>query len=233
MLALACMNEKEKGILYPRWSGIEAGATLSDDFRIMWEPESARSDRRQLVHRCFIDSDDPKDHGCVTRALDHAEGSIAFIRDWMKDPKGYTENEFLENLGMFLGIASHHIADLCTPIHVGHRLEAKSLGFRSVKALHSRIEADIDRQSHRARLQLRPEQRIEISGQFFWDVAEHTYKTWYIRLADVYSPVREDVLIRMASDVLSSAVRHTRDVWHSIIASTEMTSRTWSRQPLL
>ena len=35
-LALACLTEKERHILYPRWGGIEAGATLSDHFRIMW-----------------------------------------------------------------------------------------------------------------------------------------------------------------------------------------------------
>ena len=40
-LALACLNGEERGILYPRWRGIESGATLSDDFRIMWEPAEA------------------------------------------------------------------------------------------------------------------------------------------------------------------------------------------------
>ena len=38
-LALAFIDEAQRHILYPRWGGIESGATLSDHFRIMWEIE--------------------------------------------------------------------------------------------------------------------------------------------------------------------------------------------------
>ena len=77
-ISLACLNQKERHILYPRWGAIEAGATLSDELKIMWEPEAAGFPR-QLVHRCYVDSTDIKNHGCVTRAWDHAEGSISFM----------------------------------------------------------------------------------------------------------------------------------------------------------
>ena len=132
-LALACLDMKKRDILFPRWGGIESGAVLSDEFRIMWEIEDVNSKNKQLVHRCYVDSEDAKDHGCVTRALDHAEGSISFIEDYMAgELNSYTEDEFLENLGMFLGVISHHIGDLCTPLHVGHHIDFNALGFKSL-----------------------------------------------------------------------------------------------------
>jgi hypothetical protein len=36
-LALACLPGEERRALYPRWGGIEGGATLSDHLRIMWD----------------------------------------------------------------------------------------------------------------------------------------------------------------------------------------------------
>lgn len=107
-LALACLDIRERHILYPRWGGIESGSTLSDEFRLMWESESIENITKQLVHRYFVDSKNPKDHGGVSRAWDHASGSVSFIEDYIKDPNSYgTEVEFLENLGMYLGITSH------------------------------------------------------------------------------------------------------------------------------
>ena len=47
-LSLACLSQKERHIMYPRWGGIESGATLSDEFRIMWEIEEVGSDKKQL-----------------------------------------------------------------------------------------------------------------------------------------------------------------------------------------
>lgn len=84
-LSLACLSQKERHIMYPRWGGIESGATLSDEFRIMWEIEEVGSDKKQLVHRCYVDSKDPKNHGCITRSLNHAEACIGFIESYSKE----------------------------------------------------------------------------------------------------------------------------------------------------
>jgi hypothetical protein len=43
-LALVSLPAKERYILFPRWGGLEAGATLSDHFRIMWETEESCGD---------------------------------------------------------------------------------------------------------------------------------------------------------------------------------------------
>lgn len=188
-----------------------------------------------MVHRCFVDSNNPKDHGCITRALDHSEGSVGFIRDFMKgDLEGsYTEIEFLENLGMYLGVASHHISDLCTPLHVGHKIDYREIGFRSMKAFHDKLERDIEKYSKVMNLRIHPAVRIKLSREYFWEIANYTYEKHFKKLESTYKGDDEKGLIDMVSDLMSHAVRHTRDVWHTILEETKMTERDWSLQPLL
>lgn len=230
-MSLAHLDGEARGILSPRWFGIEAGATLSDDFRIMWEPETA-GEPRQLVHRCHVDSDDRKDHGGVTRCLDHAAGSICFIRDWMEDPTGYTEVEFLENLGMFLGILSHHIADLHTPVHVGHRLGPDQLGFRTVKAMHAGVERDMARVCKRVSVETTPVRPRQITRDTFWNFAEDTFNRWYLRLDDIYPDPDEAALEEMTSALLAASVSATRDLWSTILTDSGMTCRSWSTEAI-
>jgi len=52
-------------------------------------------------------------------------------------------------------------------------------------------------------------------------------------VADIYPHAEDELLMEMASDVLSQAVGHTKDVWHTVLLSTGMTDRKWSKQPLL
>ena len=234
-LALACLNIKERHILFPRWGGIESGSTLSDEFRIMWEPQSIENKTKQLVHRYYVDSPDPKDHGGVTRAWDHASGSIHFIEDYIENPadSGYTEDEFLENLGMFLGVASHHIADLCTPVHVGHKIDYSKLKKRNKKSFHQQVERDIDRFSRKVAVQLFTPKKIKLSQEYFKSIAIETYNDTFIKLETIYStPAAEEIMI-MVSQVLSNSVRYTADVWHTILSSTKMLHRKWSMQPVL
>jgi hypothetical protein len=234
MLALACLHRDERYILYPRWGGIESGATLSDEFRIMWEPTTAGAKSRELVHRSFVDSNDPKNHGCITRALDHSEGSVSFIRSYLDgELDKYTEDEFLENLGMFLGVASHHIADLCTPVHVGHTMDYKRVGAKSRAAFHRKVENDMERLAHQCSLKLFPAAVTEISRDHFWKIARETYNTAFVQLEAIYHDHDEDGLLEMVSLSISRAVGHTRDVWHTILSGAAMTDRTWSMQPLL
>ncbi len=234
-LALVSLREEERHILFPRWGGLEAGSTLSDHFRIMWEPEEPGSKQRQLVHRCYVDSSDSKNHGCVTRALDHAEGTQAFINDFLSGEldDAYSEDEFLENLGMFLGVESHHLADLCTPVHVGHKIDFKALGFPTLSRFHSRVERDIGRLAKTAKIRLSKPKTVSIDREYFWGIARETYQNSFLQLPEVYGETIPDGLDKMASRVLSAAVQHTADVWHTVLFRTGMTKRKWSMQPLL
>lgn len=234
-LALACLDGKQRGILFPRWRGIEAGVNLSDEFRIMWEPIEAGSKAKQLVHRCYVDSDNSKDHGCVTRALDHAEGSIGFINDYLAGEldDAYTEDEFLENLGMFLGITSHHISDLCTPVHVGHKIDCKSLGYKSLARFHGRVERDLGRLSKEFTLKRRKPKVVKFTNEYFWGIAQETHDKVFLRLEDAYNSETKETLSELASVSLTSAVNHTADAWNTIISATKMHEREWSMQTLM
>ena len=234
-LALACLDMKERHILYPRWGGIESGSTLSDEFRIMWESEAVGSKNKQLVHRYYVDSKDPKNHGCVTRALDHAEGSVCFIKDYLssEDPAAYTEVEFLENMGMFLGILSHHISDLCTPVHVGHKMDYSGAGAKSRADFHRSVERDVERYSNQASIILNKPRKISLVKSYFQNIASETYASQFVNLERIYSRNDVDGKIAMSSWVISNSVKHTVDVWHSILARSGMLKKSWSMQPLL
>ncbi len=233
-LSMANLIQKERHILYPRWGSIESGATLSDEFRIMWEIIEVGSKEKQLVHRCYVDSDNPKDHGCITRSLNHAEGSISYIQDYLtgKD-ETYTEDEFLENLGMFLGIISHHVADLCTPVHVGHKIDFKGLGFSTLSRFHNRLERDIFKYQNRINITLPKPIIVEFSQDYFWSIANDTYNNSFLKLEGIYSTKVESEIMDMASRVISRAVYHTSNCWHTILTKTGMTKRKWSMMPLL
>jgi hypothetical protein len=199
----------------------------------MWEIENINNDKKQLVHRCYIDSSDPKDHGCVTRALDYAEGSIGFINDYMKGMEGYTEEEFLENLGMFLGVVSHHIADLCTPVHVGHLINHKSLGYSTLSRFHNQVERDILKFERQSKLRLPKLFLVEITRDYFWKIAEETYNKLFLKLPTIYNSNYDYSKIQMTSDILYNAVKHTALIWHTVLKKTQITSRKWTLQPLL
>ncbi len=233
--ALACLDMKKRHILYPRWGGIESGATLSDEFRILWEFEDLGSIKRQLVHRYYIDSNDSKDHGCVTRVWNHTDGSLSFIKDYLNGDisKEYTEDEFLENLGMFLGIICHHISDLCTPVHVGYKMNYLRAGSKSRTHFHNNVERDIARFSNQASILLCKPRKISITRRYFHNIAEDTYKHLFLNLENIYATGSLDEKIEMTSRIISSSIRHTANVWHSILAEAGMLDRKWSMQPLL
>ena len=230
-LSLACLSQKERHIMYPRWGGIESGATLSDEFRIMWEIEELGSDKKQLVHRCYVDSKDSKNHGCVTRALNHAEGCIGFIESYSEEDS--TEEDFLENLGMLMGITSHHIADLCTPVHVGHKIDFQNLGYSSLSRFHNKVERDIFRFQNKSSINFSKPKLVELSDKYFWNIANDTYNNIFLKLESIYETKDEQSIIDISSQVLSNAVKHTTDVWHTILHKTKMTKRKWTMQPLI
>lgn len=234
-LSLACLEQKERHILYPRWGGIESGATLSDEFRIMWDTIEVGKGAKQLVHRCYVDSDNPKDHGCITRAFEHATGCISFINSYLKGDlaDSYTEDSFLENLGMFLWITSHHIADLCTPVHVGHKINYKAMGYSSLSQFHNKVERDILRYYESLSIQLPKPRLIEITESYFWDIARDTYENSFLILEKIYADKDEHAIINMASRVISQAVLHSCNIWHTILIKTGMTKQKWSMMPLL
>lgn len=233
--ALACLPFEERQVLRPRWNGLEAGATLSDEFRVMWDIAEAGKSRRHLIHRCYVDSDNPKDHGCATHAMDYATGSQGFVESYMAgemDDAYPSEESFLENLAMFLGVASHHIADLCTPVHVGHKMDHRRAGAKSAAAFHHKFERQMGVLVNSASIELKKLAIVELDHEYFWGIAQATYEGMFLPLEDIYASDDKDAKLEITSRSLSAAVQNTADVWHTVLSSSGVAERKWSDAPL-
>lgn len=201
----------------------------------MWEKIDPSRGEKQLVHRCFIDSEDPKNHGCVTRAHEHAIGCVGFIEQYMADElhDAYTEESFLENLGMFLGITSHHIADICTPVHVGHKMDYRRAGSPSASKFHARFERQMARLARGATVQLHKPVRVEMNRKYFWNIARSTYEDLFLRLEDIYAKNDQAGLQEVTSEAITRSIRYTADVWHTVMLDSGICNRKWSGRPLV
>jgi hypothetical protein len=134
---------------------------------------------------------------------------------------------------MFLGVVCHHISDLCSPVHVGHKLNVKSLGYPTLSKFHNKVERDILRFQTRSTIDISKPKVIKISDKYFWKIAKETYFDSFLKLHENYSKKDKMLLIDMTSKALSNAVKHTVNVWHTILHKTKMVERKWSMQPLI
>lgn len=65
------------------------------------------------------------------------------------------------------------------------------------------------------------------------DVANFKYYNCYLKLENIYKERSETKIIEMTSNVLSLAVEHTMNIWHTILTNTQMIRKKWSLMPLL
>jgi hypothetical protein len=236
LIALANLEPAHRQILSARWRGIEAGSTMSDYFRVMWDIVAPTGNEKHLIHRCFVDSDNPKDHGCAIHAYDYATGCSGFIEQYMAgelDDAYTTEESFLENLGMYLGIVSHHIADMCTPVHVGHKMDYRRAGSESARKFHSRFERQMGRLARQATVSLRKPARTPLTQDYFWEIAHSTYEDLFLPLEQIYADNDLEGLQEVTSEAISRSIRCTADVWHTVMADSEIRSRKWSQEPFI
>jgi hypothetical protein len=143
-----------------------------------------------------------------------------------------TEESFLENLGMFLGIVSHHVADLCTPVHVGHKMDYRRVGVTSASKFHRRFERNMGRFARKIRLVPNRPRRVSLDIDYFWGIARATYTDLFLRLEELYAGKDKDIegIREVTSEALTSAVCHTADIWHTILIESDMCSRRWSSE---
>jgi hypothetical protein len=147
---------------------------------------------------------------------------------------GYaTEESFLENFGMFLGVVSHHVADLCTPVHVGHKMNYRRIGSTSAAGFHRRFERDMARFVRNSQIALQRPQRVSLEREYFWQIARATYNSFFLPLEDLYARQDEDGLRQVTSEAITCAIRHTANVWHTVMTESGMCDRKWYRDPLV
>ena len=144
-----------------------------------------------------------------------------------------TEESFLENLGLFLGIASHHIADLCTPVHVGHKMDYRRLGYETYSKFHAKLERDLGRLARTSTITLAKPAVVNLDRDFFWSIAEDTYERHFCRIEDVYASGDAEALQALMSEVLGRAVQITGNVWFTVLKRGGMLTREWSQAPLV
>lgn len=74
---------------------------------------------------------------------------------------------------------------------------------------------------------------VEFSEKYFWSIAKETYENIFLQLEDIYKIKEEEKLIDVSSQVISNAVNHRTNVWHTILHKTGLTKRKWTMQPLI
>lgn len=202
------------------WEGIETGVTLTDEFRWFWDPDEQESViNRVLMHRCYVDSDSPNDQGCPVQIVRYAMGTPEFFELYAQgELDDYGEEGFLLTAGAYLGVMTHHIADLHTPVHVGSQLPIASVGYSTNAGFHSRVEADLD-YTARTVESIKPydPQPINLTADTFLSIADWVYNEFYLKLPDIYGPpaplnVRTDFF----AGCVRSAARVTADVWATV-----------------
>jgi len=221
-LATDAMPAKYTDIMDELCEGIDTGATLPDEIGIMWDTdEQADVIKRVLVHRCYMDSDNPRDRGCAIQVSRYATGIPGFFDLWASGELdgAYDEEEFLLNAGSYFGVVAHHIADLHAPVHVGRKVDLATAGFRRGSGFHSRVDADMDRAAKTVEsIGTHKPRPIELTSAYFEGVPQRTYDQFFLKLTDFYS-TRPDPATRAAflAPCVENAARVTIDTWVAIL----------------
>ncbi len=221
-LAAGVMPAGLRSVIQQLWDGIETGTTLTDEFLWFWDTDDHKGTISQiLMHRCYMDSDSPNDRGCPLQIVRYARGIPGFFEEYAAGGlHDYEEESFMVNAGAYLGVVSHHVADLHTPVHVGCRLPMSTVGYKTRQGFHSRVEADLD-YTARTVASIKPyvPSSIVLSDEAFLAVAQRMYEEFYLKLPTVYGPpTSRDVRTQFFQDCVSCAAKVTADVWTTVFA---------------
>jgi hypothetical protein len=107
------------------------------------------------------------------------------------------------------------------------------LGYSSLSRFHNKVERDIFRFQNKSSIKFSKPKLVELSDKYFWTIANDTYNNIFLKLEAIYKTKAEPSMIDISSQVVSNAVKHTTDVWHTILHKTKMTKRKWTMQPLI
>jgi hypothetical protein len=111
-----------------------------------------------------------------------------------------------------------YMAGLCTPVHLGHRVDVKPLGLRNLSRFHNRAERDMAKFSKTVPVYLPRAQKTPITEDGFWSIAKRTHYDGFRRLAELYDEYRENERRSMALRAMSEADRHTVPVQSGMLA---------------
>lgn len=236
-LAAEAMPAERAELMSRLWEGIECGATLPDEFRSYWDVDDGADRFRVRMHRCYVDSPDVRDRGCPIQIVRYVNGIPGFFEDWAQGrlADAYDEETFPLNAGAFLGVLSHHVCDLWTPVHVGCSLPPADVGYRSRAGLHSRVEADLDTAA-RSVASIRP---FSPRGRAFAidaleAIARGVFDAFYLKLPTVYRPLRPPAeRARFLVPCIEGAARLTADAWLTVLSAVTPAALRYAATPPL
>jgi len=223
-LARDAMPEEHRQFVAMLWEGIEAGATRPDDFRMLLGPdEGAGVARRAAAHRCYVDSDDPKDQVCPAQVSRYATGAVSLIERFAEgELEGAHDGaRFRRGCGALLGVIAHHAADLWTPVHLGRSLQTSDLHHRHRRGFHFGVEADLEKAAAAIGepLEYRPQQ-VPLDAGHYARLASRLYRRLYLMLPVIYGKSRSgEGVHRLAHQCIVGAACTTADIWATVAAS--------------
>ncbi len=221
-LARDAMPEEQRPFVSVMWEGIQAGAERPDDFLLDGEPGN-QQDASQRMHKCYVDSNDPKDRACPIEIARYATSTVSFLEGFARGELDETcdETEFRLKCGSLLGVVSHLVADLWTPVHLGRSLQPSDLPYQHRRGLHWAVEADLDNAAAgiEGPVEHRP-QRVTLDSAHFSRLGSQLYRRLYLRLPIIYGKNRwAEGTLRFAEACVTGAACSTADIWHTIASS--------------
>lgn len=214
-------------ILRPQWDWLQGGSTLTDLARTYWEPDNSLGEgQSSLAHSYFIDSADPRRRGAISQIIRYIKGTISFIEEVSEEPQGWElRDQFHGQVALHFGILSHHIADLNTPVHVGHTLNTELEDITSKSDFHNYYERELEKYSRQANVVSHREPTIvSIEDATFEAVALRTYDI-YCQLPKLYANQEENEseIRALAQSCFVRAVEMTADMWYTIAVLADLT----------
>lgn len=159
-------------------------------------------------HRYYYDEDSDKKGGLVGYLFQYIDGTINYIQDG-------DINDGIDWAG-HLGMISHFIGDICTPVHVGSKLNKELIGIS--KNIHSKIERDMEKYSKSLSIQELPNPKtIDVSYDNIFSFGRNIYSKYYLNLKSIYS---NNVVEAMCYEIYQLAVYTNTRIWNTMLLST-------------
>ncbi len=225
--AKALLPEGFQVFLQQEWDWLECAVTLPDS-HLRYDTTNADEldtefKKRFPVHRYNCDAQVPHGYGLVGQAWRYFEGSISFIQD-CRDGVTSNPNYYYGQTAFYMGMLCHFIGDLCTPVHVGSRLDHQLVELFG-NYFHQRIEARLRRVSQNLEMKLMPSiQPIPIGRSFFESIARDFAYPIYQELPSLVANLV--VLDKQLARVLLRSVKDTATAWVSLLTAGKFQPRT-------
>jgi len=228
-LMLQYLNPSLSCILNRFIDTFEDGVFVPDK-HIMWhcdpaEPAENKNPPKHLVHRYYIDIDDSFDR--KGRLLEmiwmYTDGIISFVQDGAEVSSAYpTIDNLVENWVLYVGMLTHFLGDICTPLHVGI---CQDNHFKEIagKKYHSKIEQALWNYHKNHNINDIDIMKCNLNTKQLTEIAQKTYED-YLLLVNLYplQPETKNDFRDLSERLLERSVSFSVGWINSMIAKNEL-----------